>query len=134
MQRRPLPSLLYSLSISLLTFFCFLAFFRNPQCGTLGQSEGAIRTVIRIPSESAAVPRAETAATTAMEATPLRSGTSSRGERLLPEIPRSAAAAGTMESRNFADHLRLTGGTAGLLLDSGGLDRKTLQIREEMQF
>jgi hypothetical protein len=65
------------------------------------------------------------------EAAPQRSGNSSRGERLLPEIPRGAAAAA--ESRLLADHFRLAGGPG--LLDAGDLllmggGRKGLQIRE----
>ncbi len=63
----------------------------------------------------------------------MRSGNSSRGERLLPEIPRGAAAAAA-ESRLLADHFRLAagGGPPGLL-DAGDLlmgGRKGLQIRE----
>ncbi len=65
------------------------------------------------------------------EAAPVRSGNSSRGERLLPEIPRGAAAAAA-ESRLLADHFRLAGGPG--LLDAGDLllmgGRKGLQIRE----
>ncbi len=105
------------------------------------QSEGAIKTVIRIPSEAGGLlpspHRTEASgvseATAVSEAAPLRSGNSSRGERLLPEIPRGAAAA---ESRLLADHFRLAagGGPPGLL-DAGDLflmggGRKGLQIRE----
>jgi hypothetical protein len=96
--------------------------------------------VIRIPSEAGGLlpshrteaTGASSEATALSEAAPLRSGNSSRGERLLPEIPRGAAA----ESRLLADHFRLAagGGPPGLL-DAGDLllmggGRKGLQIRE----
>ncbi len=96
--------------------------------------------MIRIPSEAGGLlPSHRTEATGVSEATGfpeaghVRSGNSSRGERLLPEIPRGAAAA---ESRLLADHFRLAagGGPPGLL-DAGDLllmggGRKGLQIRE----
>jgi hypothetical protein len=98
--------------------------------------------VIRIPSEAGGLllspHRTEATgvseATAVSEAAPVRSGNSSRGERLLPEIPRGAAAAAA-ESRLLADHFRLAagGGPPGLL-DAGDLllmgGRKGLQIRE----
>jgi hypothetical protein len=99
--------------------------------------------VIRIPSEAGGLlpPHRTEAigaiseATAVSEAAPVRSGNSSRGERLLPEIPRAATAAAA-ESRLFADHFRLAagGGLPGLL-DAGDLllmggGRKGLQIRE----
>ncbi len=98
--------------------------------------------MIRIPSEAGGLllspHRTEATgvseATAVSEAAPVRSGNSSRGERLLPEIPRGAAAAAA-ESRLLADHFRLAagGGPPGLL-DAGDLllmgGRKGLQIRE----
>ncbi len=99
--------------------------------------------MIRIPSEAGGLlPSHRTEATGASseatgvsEAAPVRSGNSSRGERLLPEIPRGAAAAAA-ESRLLADHFKLAagGGLPGLL-DAGDLllmggGRKGLQIRE----
>ncbi len=95
--------------------------------------------MIRIPSEAGGLlPSHRTEAVGVSEATgvseaaPLRSGNSSRGERLLPEIPRAAAAA---ESRLLADHFRLAAGGGPGLLDAGDLllmggGRKGLQIRE----
>ncbi len=97
--------------------------------------------MIRIPSEAGGLLAPHrTEATAVSEATGfpeaghVRSGNSSRGERLLPEIPRGAAAAAA-ESRLLADHFRLAAGGGPGLLDAGDLllmggGRKGLQIRE----
>lgn len=57
-------------------------------CDFLG-SDGAIRTVIKIPPGCNALPPTVTVGGAASSCDPSRSGNSSRGERLLPDIPNS---------------------------------------------